>query len=106
MVSTWEILDLMYAIYGQPTPAAMELILATICGQYSAPDAPKVLFHHIKNCTKIASMGNNPYTDCQSINNAIRLLPTTGLYQWPFGEWCQELLFCYSGLVWMRIMFE
>jgi hypothetical protein len=74
-------LDQLSAIYGQPTLAAMELNDATFFGQYSAANAPEVLFRCIKNCTKIAIMGNNPYTDCQSINIAICLLLTNGLYQ-------------------------
>ena len=32
-------------------------------------------------------MGNNPYTDCQLITNAVCLLLTTGLYQQAFKEW-------------------
>jgi hypothetical protein len=32
-------------------------------------------------------LGNNPYTDRQLINNAIRLLLMTGLYTRPFEEW-------------------
>ncbi len=32
-------------------------------------------------------MGNNPYTDCQLINNAIRLLLMMGLHTRPFEEW-------------------
>ncbi len=82
-----EILDQLSTIYGQATPAAIELNDVTFCGQYSAANAPKVLFWCIKNCTKIAIMGNNPYTNCQLTNNAICLLLTTGLYQRPFEEW-------------------
>jgi hypothetical protein len=86
-MSMQEILDQLSAIYSQLTPAAMKLNDATFCSQYSATNAPKVLFWRIKNCAKIAIMGNNPYTDCQLINNAIRLLLTTGLYQRLFKEW-------------------
>jgi hypothetical protein len=74
-------------MYGQPTPAAMELNDATFCSQNSAANASKGLIQRIKNYTKIAIMGNNSYTDCQLINNAIHLLLTTGLYQRPFKEW-------------------
>jgi hypothetical protein len=82
-----EILDQLSMIYGQPTPATMELNDVVFCSQYFAADAPEVLFHCIENCTKIAILSQNPYTDCQLINTAIRLLLTTGLYQWPFEEW-------------------
>jgi hypothetical protein len=38
-----KILDQLSSIYGQPTPAAMELNAVTFCGPYSAADAPEVL---------------------------------------------------------------
>ncbi len=82
-----EILDQLSMIYGQPTPAAMELNNVALRSQYSAANAPKVLFRPIKNCAKIAIFGQNPYTDCKLINNAIRLLLTTSFYQQPFEEW-------------------
>ncbi len=82
-----EILDQLSTIYGQPTPATMELNNVSFCSLYSAADAPKVIFHCIEKCVKIAILGQNPYTDCQLINNAIRLLLTTGLYQRPLEEW-------------------
>jgi hypothetical protein len=65
----------------------MELNNAMFCGQYSAADAPEVLFGCIRNCAKIAIMSNNPYTNCQLINNVVRLLLTAGLYQRAFKEW-------------------
>ncbi len=82
-----EILDQLSMIYGQPTTAAMELNNVALRSQYSAADAPKVLFRSIKNCAKIAILGQNPYTNCKLINNAIRLLLATGFYQRPFKEW-------------------
>jgi hypothetical protein len=81
------ILDQLSTSYSQPTPATMEINIATFCGQYSATDATVVLFRCIKNCAEIAIMGNNPYTNCRLINNAVRLLLTTGLYQRAFKEW-------------------
>jgi hypothetical protein len=81
------ILDQLSQIYGQPTPAALELNDVAFWSQYSAANAPKVLFRRIENCAEIAILGNNPYTDCQLINNAIHLLLTTGLYIRPFEEW-------------------
>jgi hypothetical protein len=90
-ISVQEILDQLSNIYGQPTPAAMELNDVAFRNQYSSVDAPKVLFRRIENCAEIAILGQNPYTDCQLINNVIRLLLTTGLYQRPFEEWDQLL---------------
>ncbi len=65
----------------------MELNNVAFRSQYSAANAPKVLFCRIKNCAEIAILGKNPYTDCQLIINATRLLLTTGLYQRLFEEW-------------------
>jgi hypothetical protein len=76
---TRKFFDQLSQIYGQPTLAALELNDVVFCSQYSAADAPEVLFCCIKNCAEIANLGNNPYTDRQLINNAIRLLLTTGL---------------------------
>ncbi len=83
-------MDQLSLIYGQPTPAALELNDVAFQSQYLAADAPKVLFRRIKNCTKIAILGQNPYTNWQLINNAIHLLLTTGLYQRPFEEWDRQ----------------
>jgi hypothetical protein len=82
-----EILDQLSQTYGQPTLAALELNNVEFRSQYSAANAPKVLFRCIENCAKIAILGNNPYMDCQLIKNAIRLLLTMGLYTRPFKEW-------------------
>jgi hypothetical protein len=86
-IVTRKILDQLSQIYGHPTLAALELDDVAFPSQYSAANAPKVLFRCIKNCAEIAILGNNPYTDCQLINNAIRLLLTTGLYIRPFKVW-------------------
>jgi hypothetical protein len=59
-----KILDQLSSIYGQPTPAALELNDITFCGPYSAANALKVLFRRIKDCAKIAILGQNPYTGC------------------------------------------
>ncbi len=82
-----DILDQLSSICGQPALAALELNYVTFCGPYSAADALKVLFCHIKTCAKIAILDNNPYMDHHLINYAIRLLLTTDLHQWRFEEW-------------------
>jgi hypothetical protein len=86
-METRDILDQLSQTYGQLTPEALEINDVTFCGPYSAANAPEVLFRCIKNCTEIAILGNNPYTDWQSINNAIRLLLTTSQYIRVFEEW-------------------
>ncbi len=82
-----KILDQLSSVYGQPTPAAMKLNDVAFRGPYSAANAPEVLFRRIKDCAEITILGQNPFLDCQLINNAIRLLLMTGIYQHPFEEW-------------------
>jgi hypothetical protein len=82
-----DILDQLLSIYSQPTPAVLEINNATFRGQYLAANAPEVIFQRIEDCAKVVLLGQNPYTDWQFINNAIRLLLTTGLYVRPFEEW-------------------
>jgi hypothetical protein len=86
-METQDILDQLSQTYGQPTSAALEINNVTFHGHYSAANAPEVLFQRIKNCAEIAILGNNPYTDWQLINNAIRLLLMTGLNIRAFEEW-------------------
>jgi hypothetical protein len=75
------------SLYGQPTPATLEGRDTHFCSPYSAADPPEILFCRIEECDEIALLGRDPYTDRQLINDAIRLLLTTGLYLWPFEEW-------------------
>ena len=86
-ISVREILNQLSAIYGQPTPAAMEINDTAFQGNYLAADAPEVLFHRITDCAEIAILGRNPYTDRQHLKNAIHLLIMPGLYVRTFEEW-------------------
>jgi hypothetical protein len=86
-MSVRDILDQLSSIYGQPTPAAMEINNTAFRGVYSAADAPEVLFWRIKDCAETAILGRNPYTNRQLLQNAIHLLVTTGLYIRAFEEW-------------------
>jgi len=86
-MSVRDILNQLSSIYGQPTPAAMEINDTAFRGVYSASDAPEVLFRCIEDCAEIAILGRNPYTNRQLLQNAIRFLLTTGLYVRAFEEW-------------------
>ncbi len=81
------ILDQLSLIYGQPTPVILKTNDTVFCSPYLAAGAPEVLFRRIKECTEMALLGRNPYTDWQHVTNAIHLLLTTGLYTWPFEDW-------------------
>ncbi len=86
-MSVHKILNQLSSIYGQPTPAAMELNDTVFRGDYSAANAPEVLFCCIKDCAEIAILGHNPCINCQLLQNGIHLLLTTGLYIRTFEEW-------------------
>ncbi len=58
-----DILDQLNNIYGKPTSAALKSNDNVFRSPYLAADAPKVLFCRIENCTKVALLGKNPYTD-------------------------------------------
>jgi hypothetical protein len=80
------ILDQLNNIYGKPTFVALELNNSIFRSPYSAVDAPKVLFHRIEDCTKVALLGKNLYMDKRLILTAIHLLLGTGLYVRAFKD--------------------
>ncbi len=81
------ILDQLSELYGHPTPAILKQNNRIFRSPNLAANPPEVLFRKIQDCAEIALLGCDPYTDCQLINNMIRLLLTTGLYLCPFEDW-------------------
>jgi hypothetical protein len=53
---------------------------------YSPLDAPEILFRQIEDCQEIQTLGDDPYTPTQLLNNSIRLLLGCGLYYHDFEE--------------------
>jgi hypothetical protein len=94
------ILDQLLELYCHPTQAILEQNDKVFCSPYLAANAPKFLFLRIKDCAEIALLGQDLYTCCQLINNAIRLLLTTGLYLYPFEEWDCLLP---AGQIWIML---
>ena len=86
-MTTVTILDQLSSVYSKPTSAALEANDTLFRSPYSAADAPEVLFRRIEDCAKIATLGDNPYTDKQLILMAVRHLLTTGLYIRAFEDW-------------------
>jgi hypothetical protein len=82
-----EILQQVTTTYGHPTSIVLLQNDRLFCSVYSPLDAPEVLFRHIKDCREIQTLGDDPYTPMQLLNNAIRLLLGCGLYEWDFEEW-------------------
>ena len=75
-----EILDHMVTTYGRPTPNALLQNNKLFCSVYSLTKAPEVLFHWIKKCQEIQTLGDDPYSPMQLLNNVIQLLLRCGLY--------------------------
>jgi hypothetical protein len=81
-----KIMDQLTTTYGRPTPSALLQNDTLLRSAYSPIDAPKVLFRRIEDCQEIQTLGDDPYTPMQLLNNAIRLLLECGLYQRDFKE--------------------
>jgi hypothetical protein len=62
-MSVMFILNQLPKLYGQPTPAVLEMNYTVFQSPYSAADAPEVLFRRIEECAETALLGNNPCTD-------------------------------------------
>jgi len=81
------IMEQMTTMYRLPMPTVLLQNDTLFCSPYSPIDAPDVLFCRIKDCQEIMTLGDDPYTPMQLLNNAIRLLLGCGLYQRDFEEW-------------------
>ena len=86
-MSTMVILNQLNTTYGKPTSAALDANDTIFRGPYLAADAPETLFRRMEDCAKVATIGDNPYTDKQLVLATVRHLLTTGLYTRAFEEW-------------------
>ena len=82
-----KIMDQLTTTYGRPMPTALLQNDTRFRSAYSPIDAPEVLFRRIEDCQEIQTLGDDPYTPMQLLNNTIRLLLGSGLYQRDFKEW-------------------
>ena len=48
---------------------------------FPATNAPEMLFHQIKQCQEIQTIAQDPYTPTKIINNAVRLLMSSGIFR-------------------------
>jgi hypothetical protein len=67
-----DIMEQMTTTYGRPTPTALLQSDTLFRSPYLPIDAPKVLFRRIEDCQEIMTLGDDPYTPMQLMNNAIR----------------------------------
>jgi len=97
-----EIMEQMTTTYGCPTPTTFLQNDTLFRSPYSPIDAPEVevLLHRIKDCQEIMTLGDNPYTPMQLLNNAIRLLLGCGMYQRDFEEWDRKTA---ADKVWINL---
>ncbi len=95
-----EIMDQPTTTYGRPMPTVLLQNDTLFRSTYSPINAAEVLFRRIEDCQKIQTLGDDPYTPMQLLNNAIRLLLGCGLYQRQrdFEEWDQKNV---TDKVWM-----
>ena len=82
-----EFIDGNHTTYGRPTPTTLLQNDTRFRSAYSPINASEVLFRRIKDCQEIQTLGDDPYTPMQLLNNTIRLLLGSGLYQRDFKEW-------------------
>jgi hypothetical protein len=82
-----EVMDQLVTTYGCPTLIAFLQNDTLFCSVYSPLNAPEILFHQIEDCQEIHTLGDDPYTPTQLLNNAIRLILRCGLYHCIFEEW-------------------
>ncbi len=82
-----EIFDQITTTYGRPTPAALLQNDTLFRSVYSPQDAPKVLFHQIKDCQEVQILGEDPYMAQQLLYNAVHLLLQCRLYTRDFEDW-------------------
>jgi hypothetical protein len=95
-----EIMEQMTTTYGRPTPTALLQNDTLFRSPYSPIDAPEVLFRRIEDCQEIMTLGDDPYTPMQLLNNAIGLLLGCGLYQRDFEEWDRKIA---ADKIWINL---
>ena len=66
--------------YGKPNAMALFHNDTLFRSAFSATDAPEMLFHQIEQCQEIQTIAQDPYTPTQIINNAVRLLMSSGIF--------------------------
>ena len=67
---------------------------------YFPQDAHEALFRRIKDCQEVQILGEDPYTAQQLLNNAVRLLLQTGLYNCDFEDWDRKIA---ADKIWMTL---
>jgi hypothetical protein len=79
-MSIIDILDQLDGTYGKPDTMTLlqnDTLFRSAC---NPTDAPKSLFYRTKQCQEIQVLAQDPYSDTQIINNAVRLLMQASIF--------------------------
>ena len=79
-MSIHTIFEQLERLYGKPNTMTLFHNNTLFCSTFPATNAPKMLFHQIKQCQEIQTIAPNPYTPTQIINNAVQLLMSSCIF--------------------------
>ena len=80
-VSIRTILEQLEWSYGKPDAMSLFHNNTLFRSAFPATNAPEMLFHQIKQCQEIQTIAQDPYTPTKIINNAVRLLMSSGIFR-------------------------
>jgi hypothetical protein len=75
-----EIFDQLNGTYGKPGMMMLLTNNTHFWSPFNPVGAPESLFYRIEQCQEIQILAQDPYTDTQIINNAIRLLMQSSIF--------------------------
>ncbi len=74
------ILEQLEASYGKPDTMTLFRNNTLFQSPFPPTEAPEMLFYRIKQCQEIQTLAQDPYSNMQIINNALRLLMQPGIF--------------------------
>ena len=87
-MSIINILDQLDGTYSKPDTVTLLQNDTHFRSAFNPTDAPESLFYRIKKCQEIQVLACDPYTDAQTINNAVRLLMQANIFPLKeFDDW-------------------
>ena len=79
-MSIIDITDQPNGTYGKPDTMTLLHNDTLFCSAFSPTDAPELLFYWIKHFQEIQVLAQDPYSDTQVINTAVRLLMQANIF--------------------------
>jgi hypothetical protein len=74
------ILEQLEASYGKPDTMTLFRNDTLFRSPFPATEAPEMLFYRIEQCQEIQTLAQDPYSNTQIINNAVRLLMQSNIF--------------------------